>query len=126
MDTVLIPGEGLPSEENFDANTPTEEFEAKFAASVFAAHLKINTPPSEVEVKEIAKREGWRVLTCNCGEGLFQLIEVWVENRFMLEMMTPEQTARYIEAASPEFIAQAFGGMNRQKGALPENLSLIG
>ena len=108
--TVLVPGEGLPPEENFDAATPTEEYEAKFVAGdaaprYVATHLNISTHLSEREVKAIAGREGWRVVTCNRGEGLFQLIELWLEDRFMLEVMTPEQTARYVEVLSPESIA---------------------
>jgi hypothetical protein len=114
IDTVLIPGEGLPPEENFGYHILTEEYEAKFVKSDFApqyvaTHLNINTHLSEAEVKAIAKRENWRVLTCNRGEGLFQLIELWIEDRFMLEVMTPEQTARYVEVLTPEFLAQAFG-----------------
>lgn len=134
IDTILIPGKGLPPEGNFDANTPTEEYEAKFVQSDFtpryvATHLNINTNLSESEVKEIAKREGWRVLTCNRGEGLFQLIELWIEDRFMLEVMTPEQTARYVEITQPEFIAQAFGDafqFHIPTQAPSENLNLIG
>lgn len=134
INTVLVPGEGFPPEENFDATTPTEEFEAKFVQSDFspryvATHLNINTQLNEAEVKEIAKREGWRVLTCNRGEGLFQLIELWIEDRFMLEVMTPEQTARYVEITQPEFIAQAFGDAFQipvPTGAAAENLNLIG
>ncbi|MDQ3799721.1 MAG: hypothetical protein M3384_09735 [Acidobacteriota bacterium] len=108
--TVLVPGEGLPPQENFTASTPTEEYEAKFVADDYAprytaTHLNVNTHLSEAEVRAIGEREGWRVLTCNRGGGLFQLIELWVENRFMLEVMTPEQTARYIEIFSPESIA---------------------
>ncbi len=131
INTILIPGEGMPPEEGFDENTPTEEYEAKFVSSDFtpryvATHLNINTHLSEEQVKEIANREGWRALTCNRGEGLFQLIEVWIENRFMLEVMTPEQTARYIEVTSPEFIAKAIGGMHEQTAPLTDNLNLIG
>ena len=133
IDTVLIPGEGFPPEESFDPNTPTEEYEAKFVQSDFtpryvATHLNINTNLSEAEVKAIARREGWRVLTCNRGEGLFQLVELWIEDRFMLEVMTPEQTARYIEVTRPEFIAQAFGDAFQipVPQAPAENLSLIG
>ena len=69
------------------------------------------------------------MLVCNRGEGLFQLIEVWVENTFMLEVMTPEQTARYIEITDPAFMEKAFAGAfdahiaAKQQG---ENLNLIG
>ena len=111
--TVLIPGEGLPDEN--DLSAPTEEHEARFVQSELkpkyvATHLNINTKKSIEEIREIAKREGWRVLVCNRGEGLFQLIEVWVENTFMLEVMTPEQTARYIEITDPAFMEKAFSG----------------
>ncbi len=131
LNTVLVPGEGFPPEENFDATTPTEEYEAKFVQSDFAppyvaTHLNINTNLSEAEVKAIANREGWRVLTCNRDRGLFQLIEVWIEDRFMLEVMTPEQTARYVEITSPEFITQVFGGQIPPTGPMTESLNLIG
>ncbi len=130
--TVLVPGEGLPDENDLDV--ATEEYEARFVQSELrpryvATHLNINTQKNIDEIRDIAKREGWRVLVCNRGEGLFQLVEVWVENRFMLEVMTPEQTARYIEITNPEFMAKAFAGAfdahiaKKQPGA---NLNLIG
>jgi hypothetical protein len=131
INTVLQPGEGLPPEENFGAETPTEEYEAKFVSSDFApryvpTHLNINTHLSEAEIKEIANREGWRVLTCNRAEGLFQLIEVWIEDRFMLEVMTPEQTRRYVEITDPAFLAQAFNMPIPQAETVTERLNLIG
>ena len=130
--TVLVPGEGFPDEN--DTTAPTEEYEAKFVKGdlvprYVATHLNINTKKSIDEIREIAKREGWRVLVCNRGEGLFQLIEVWVENSFMLEVMTPEQTARYVEITDPAFIAKAFEGAFDAHLAVKqagENLSLIG
>lgn len=130
--TVLVPGEGLPDENDLDA--PTEQYEAQFvqtgnAPQYVATHLNINTKKSIEEIREIANREGWRVLVCNRGEGLFQLVEVWVENNFMLEVMTPEQTARYVEITDPSFMAQAFAGAFDAHVATKrpsENLNLIG
>ena len=130
--TVLIPGEGQPDESDLDSHT--EEYEARFVQSgsapqYVATHLNINTRKSIEEIREIAKREGWRVLVCNRGEGLFQLIEVWLENTFMLEVMTPEQTARYIEITDPAFIGKAFEGAFDAHIAAKqqsENLNLIG
>ena len=109
--TVLVPGEGFPATENFDENTLTEDFEAKFVAGqsspeYVATHLAVNTHLSEAEVLELANREGWRTLICNRDRGLFQLIEVWVENRFMLEVFTPAMTARYREVVQPQFLAE--------------------
>ena len=130
INTILEPGEGLPSEENFDITVSTEQYEAKFVASEFhpkyvATHLNINTHLSEKEIKEIGKREGWRVFTANRGEGAFQLIEVWIENRFMLEVMTPEMTARYIELLQPESYANWLNVPLPPK-PVSANLNLIG
>ena len=131
VNTVLVPGEGLPPEENFDANVRTEEYEAKFIESGFsplyvATHLNINTHLNEAEVKAIGAREGWRTLTCNREKGLFQLIELWIEDRFMLEVMTPEQTARYVEITRPEFIAQVMQLPVPTAAPTTADLSLIG
>ena len=132
--TVLVPGEGLPDENDLDA--VTEEHEAQFVRSEFvpryvATHININTRKSIEEIREMAKREGWRVLVCNRGGGLFQLVEVWVENTLMLEVMTPEQTKRYVEITDPQFMDAAFADTLQQhhpatERVLPNNLSLIG
>ena len=128
----LHPGEELPVEdETFNSQTKTEEYEAQFApqttySQYTATHLNINTPLNADEVKAIAQREGWRVLTCNRGEGLFQLLEVWAENRLLIEVMTPEMTARYLEIMQPGFISQVMGTPLPPKTDAPNNLSLIG
>lgn len=109
--TVLIPGEGLPDEDDLEAST--EAYEAQFVRSELvpryvATHLNISTEKSIEEIRSLAKREGWRVLVCNRGGGLFQLVEVWLEDTFMLEVMTPEQTRRYVEITDPAFMETAF------------------
>ena len=111
VNTVLVPGEGFPSAENFDENTLTEEFESKFVSTpnppeYVVTHIALNTHLGEAEVLEMAQREGWRTLICNRDCGLFQVIEVWVENRFMLEVFTPAMTKRYREIAQPQFLAE--------------------
>jgi hypothetical protein len=131
INTVIVPGKGLPPEEDNSVDVRTEEYEAHFVQSdsapqYVATHLNINTHLSIEEIKQIGRREGWRVLTCNRGEGLFQLVELWIEDRFMLEVMTPEQTARYIEISQPEFFAEALGITFPQNANVRENLNLIG
>src|SRR5688500_1089546 len=54
--TVIVPGEGLPPED--DLSAATEEFEAKFVKSdivprYVATHLNINTPLGIDEIKAI-------------------------------------------------------------------------
>lgn len=125
----MIPGKGLPAEDGYGLTYPTEEYEATFqyganSPQYISTHLAINSPLSEAQVKAIAAREGWRVLTANRGGGLFQLIELWVENRFLVEVFTPEMTARYVSIMKPEVWA------NYLKMPLPEKpleyLNLIG
>ena len=128
----LLPGEELPVEDqSFNSQTPTEECEAKFTerptfSEYTATHLNINTPLSAEEVKAIAGRMGWRVLTCNRGEGLFQLLEVWAENRLLIEVMTPEMTERYLNVMNPQFIAEAMQTTLPPKPVAASNLTLIG
>ena len=107
IDVQLVPGTGLPDDAGFTRETPTEEYEATFTAgneaSLFSTtHIHLNSPLDEESIKAIAKREGWRCFTANRGGGLFQLIEFWVENRFMLEVNTPEMTRAYRETVTPE------------------------
>ncbi len=106
-DVQLVPGIGLPDEEGFSRETATDDFEATFVAGnergLFGSvHLNINSPLDEESIKAIAKREGWRCFTANRGRGLFQLIEFWVEDRFMLEVNTPEMTEVYVNTVTPE------------------------
>ncbi len=131
VDTILVPGEGLPSEENFDITVSTEEHEAKFVKGditlqFVATHLNINSPLGEEEIKAIAKREDWRVFTANRAEGAFQLVELWIENRFMLEVMTPEMTMRYVELMQPEGYANWLQIPLPVKPTLPVNLTSTG
>ncbi|MCW5959627.1 MAG: hypothetical protein KIS76_05645 [Pyrinomonadaceae bacterium] len=97
---ILEPGEGLPPESDYDITFPTEEYEAKFIETdktegFTGTHLNLNTMISEADLFALAKREGWRALKANRGAGTFQLIEIWIENRFMLEVMTPAMTEVY-------------------------------
>lgn len=59
-----------------------------------AYHAAIATPLSEGEVHAIAQREGWICRTLSRG-GVFRVIEFWVENCFMLEVLTSEMQAEY-------------------------------
>ena len=107
VDVHLVPGTGLPEETAFSIDTITDDYEATFVpeneSSLFGSvHVNINSPLDEESIKAIAKREGWRCFTANRGRGLFQLIEFWVENRFMVEVNTPAMTAKYQEMVTPE------------------------
>ncbi|MGB6944513.1 MAG: hypothetical protein WBE37_19095 [Bryobacteraceae bacterium] len=57
-------------------------------------HLNIATPLTFDEVQVIARREGWTARICDRG-GAFNVIEFWVENKFLLELMTAHELQRY-------------------------------
>lgn len=57
-------------------------------------HIAVMTAKSEDEVLAIARREGWRAVRCSRGK-FFDVIEVWVENRMLVEVLTEEMQADY-------------------------------
>jgi len=65
-------------------------------------HLAIGVDRPKEEIVAIATREGWPVRVCARGGGFFELIELWVEGAFMIEMLDPEQTAHYERVVTVE------------------------
>ncbi|MBD2106572.1 hypothetical protein [Nodosilinea sp. FACHB-13] len=68
-----------------------------------AFHAAISVPMSLEEIERIGDREGWRVLFAN-RDGLFDVVEFWVENRLMLELLTPVMAVKYQAVFSPEHL----------------------
>ncbi|PSB26486.1 hypothetical protein [Stenomitos frigidus] len=64
-------------------------------------HAALSVPASLEEIERIGDREGWRVFLAN-RDGLFDVIEFWVENWLMLELLTPIMTPKYLQALNPE------------------------
>jgi hypothetical protein len=99
LGTEIVPGEG-------DAEAQSK---ANATASPFTAtHAAISVPLSTAKVKEIAAREGWRVGTYERG-GAFQVIEFWVEDRLLLELLPPEMAQRYLDFLTTRNFAELFG-----------------
>jgi hypothetical protein len=73
-----------------------------------ATHAALSVPASEERIKEIAAREGWRAETFERG-GIFRLVELWVENRMLLELLTPPMQRDYLSFMTPEKYAALFG-----------------
>lgn len=65
-------------------------------------HLAIAVDRPASQVIAIAKSAGWPARICSRGEGYFELVEVWVEGRFMLEMFDPHQAAHYERVVTVE------------------------
>lgn len=66
-----------------------------------AVHAAISVPISLEEIERIGEREGWRVVPAS-RDGLFDVVEFWVENRLMLELLTPAIVSKYLNALSPQ------------------------
>jgi len=60
-----------------------------------ASHAAIATSLSSAEVFGIALREGWPAKYRKRG-GVFGVIELWIEGRQMIELLTPEMQAEYL------------------------------
>ena len=63
-------------------------------------HAAVATPLSIEEIEEIGRRYGCH--TSLCQRGPFRVIEFWVDNTLMLEMLTPEMQAEYRGSITPE------------------------
>lgn len=59
-------------------------------------HIGIAVDKPEAEIVEIASEAGWpaRPSVRTPGEDGFSVLEVWVEGKFLLELLDPVQTAR--------------------------------
>ncbi|WP_088889619.1 hypothetical protein [Leptolyngbya ohadii] len=87
--TELIPG---ADEAEF---TPTEK-----GLHYTAFHAAISVPSSQTDIEAIAAREGWFVRFCDRGP--FQLIELWVENKVLLELLPPTIAPSYLNFVTIE------------------------
>ncbi len=66
-----------------------------------ATHAAISTSASEAEIRLIAARKGWRVGRHNRA-GFFDVIELWVENHLLIELLPPELATNYLAALEPQ------------------------
>ena len=63
-------------------------------------HAAVETPLSIEEVEEIGRRYACHTILCNRGP--FRVIEFWVDNAQMVEMLTPEMQAEYQRSVTPD------------------------
>ena len=64
-------------------------------------HLLLSVPREVEEVARIGAREGWRTKTFGRGmkghKPFFHVIELWLENRLMVEVATPAMAQEYLD-----------------------------
>lgn len=71
-------------------------------------HLAIATQLTEAQIQSLAQALGWRTLACERA-GVFGVVEVWVDNRYLVEVLVPRQAARYRAFMNIEGCSAMFG-----------------
>jgi catechol 2,3-dioxygenase-like lactoylglutathione lyase family enzyme len=74
-----------------------------------ATHFALSVATDASIVKQIAERAGWHCVTCNRGP--FHVIEVWVENDTMVEVLPPDFAAEYLAWTRPDTVATRMGSV---------------
>jgi len=59
-----------------------------------STHFALSVKTDGDTVKKIAEKAGWHCYDCNRGP--FHVIEVWVENHIMVEILPPAYAAEYL------------------------------
>jgi hypothetical protein len=59
-------------------------------------HFALSVPISQEQITAIAEREGWQCHCCERGAGGFHVMEVWIENTGMVELLTPAFATEYL------------------------------
>lgn len=99
IDIVLVPSEG-----DVDAHgAPTGD------GGYTATHAAIATAMDQDAVMAIAAREGWPAKYRKRG-GVFGVVEMWIEGRQMIEVLTPPMQAEYMQATTSGALKQLFEG----------------
>ena len=71
-------------------------------------HVAMATRRSADEILARAKALGWRALACERA-AVFGVVEVWVDNRYLVEVLIPKELARYQAFMQPDGCRSMFG-----------------
>jgi hypothetical protein len=70
-----------------------------------STHFALSVATDADRVRAIAQRAGWQCVDCNRGP--FHVIEVWVENETMVEILPPEYARQYLAFTRPDNVREA-------------------
>lgn len=76
-------------------------------------HAAITTTLTQAQVLELARAAGWKGIACERA-GVFGVVEVWVDNLVLVEVLIPREVERYKAFMNLEGCASMFG-----KGTAP-------
>lgn len=87
--TEMFPGDGMVGFRHVEGARP-----------FVATHLTLSVDRTVEQVLALADREGWRAQLVSRGPN--EVVELWVENAVMVEVMTPAMTADFLAAVRPD------------------------
>jgi hypothetical protein len=87
----------VPADDEADATG----FWNEAASGKTSTHLAIASPLSEAEIKSLAAREGWTAKTLS-RSGIYRVVEFWLENTVMLEVLTQDMQREYLDGMTPD------------------------
>lgn len=70
-----------------------------------ATHAAISINRLREDIFKVAEKQSWRAL--ELSRGGFNVIEFWIENSVMIELLTPDMAEDYL-SATRQFITQAY------------------
>ena len=82
-----------------------------------STHFALSVSTDAEKVEDIARRAGWHCFTCNRGP--FHVIEVWVENHTMVEILPPEFAREYLAFTRPDKVAASMAAAATASGRHP-------
>ena len=80
-------------------------FVKKDPRSYGSTHFALSVSTDADAVQAIAQRAGWHCYDCNRGP--FHVIEVWVENETMVEILPPAYAQEYLAFTRPDNVKAA-------------------
>jgi hypothetical protein len=63
-------------------------------------HLAVGTSVVAAEIVRIAERAGWPAQICD-RKGLFEVVEIWVDDTCLIEVLDPAMQTRYRASFTP-------------------------
>jgi len=73
-----------------------------------STHFALSVATDAETVQAIAQRAGWHCFDCNRGP--FHVIEVWVENETMVEILPPAYAQEYLDFTRKDKVAVSMAG----------------
>lgn len=70
-------------------------------------HVALASKLSADEIVALGEAHGWRAVPCERG-GVFDLVELWIDNQALVEVLPPGGARRYLDFYNPEVAGRMF------------------